>query len=308
MPNRQRQAEIHDADISRALRLGVPGIRRVLRDFKKRVRAKTKALDLNFSPEIRTTWELLSSQLRSAQVLAHARGTDRQRRTIRLRLSERRALAATDLYQAAVQASAKRADMGIEEIDRLVKQYDAPAVRLTTSASAKAELAMQEAMARTVAAGVHVREGAELLQITSRAVASLGMDPASPWLAETLFRTQMAMAYEAGRWTVNQSPPIDEIIWGYEYVAIPDDRVRPEHLALHGTRYAKDDPQLRIIWPPNGFNCRCSMIEIFTLDDARLQQPKPPPATILVDGEPVPVIPDPGFAFHPADIAQGVAG
>ncbi|KKM83489.1 hypothetical protein LCGC14_1308830, partial [marine sediment metagenome] len=39
MPNRQRQAEIHDADISRALRLGVPGIRRVLRDFKKRVRA-----------------------------------------------------------------------------------------------------------------------------------------------------------------------------------------------------------------------------------------------------------------------------
>lgn len=307
MADRLRQADIHDADIGQAYRRGLPGVRRLLLDFKRAIRAKTRRLDLDFGPEIREAWELLSAQLRSAQVLAHARGTDRQRRTIRQRLSERRAMAAKDLYEEATQFAAKRAEMTIEELERLAKQYDAEAVRITAAASAKAEKAMQEAVARSIAAGVHVREGRELIQITSRAVAALGMDPASPWLAETIFRTQMALAYGAGRWAVNQSPPIDEIIWGYEYVAIPDDRVRPEHLALHGSRYPKNDPQLRSVWPPNGFNCRCEMLEIFVMDDARLQQPKPPPETIMVGDEVVPVVPDPGFAFHPADIAQGVA-
>ncbi|KKN77716.1 hypothetical protein LCGC14_0356900 [marine sediment metagenome] len=81
--------------------------------------------------------------------------------------------------------------------------------------------------------------------------------------AETLVRTQTQLAYNAGRWQADQDPVIQEILWGYEYVAITDDRVRPEHEAFDGTILPKEDPFWKTNWPPNGWNCRCTTIPLF---------------------------------------------
>ncbi len=43
-------------------------------------------------------------------------------------------------------------------------------------------------------------------------------------------------------------------IW-YEYVTQADDRVRPSHAALHGTRWRADDPEAPT--PPLDYGCRC---------------------------------------------------
>lgn len=44
---------------------------------------------------------------------------------------------------------------------------------------------------------------------------------------------------------------------GHNPEGAPDDRVRPEHAALHGTVWRLDDPSAPI--PPLNYGCRCSM-------------------------------------------------
>jgi len=46
-----------------------------------------------------------------------------------------------------------------------------------------------------------------------------------------------------------------------EYQTAGDDRVRVSHKALDGRIYQVDDPALDTIYPPNGWGCRCEMIQ-----------------------------------------------
>lgn len=70
----------------------------------------------------------------------------------------------------------------------------------------------------------------------------------------------------------------DEIV--YVYLTEADERVRPEHAALHGTVWDPDDPELPI--PPLGPNCRCRLEaraktkEIAAATGIRQVEAKPP--------------------------------
>jgi SPP1 gp7 family putative phage head morphogenesis protein len=77
----------------------------------------------------------------------------------------------------------------------------------------------------------------------------------TPWHLETVFRTNQASVYEAGKWDQFQS---DDYVTGMEYVAVMDNRTRVEHAALDGEIFKKDDPIWGSIYPPNEYNCRCS--------------------------------------------------
>lgn len=79
---------------------------------------------------------------------------------------------------------------------------------------------------------------------------------------ETLYRTEAAVAYQAGRWQEDQE---DSDVWGYRYVTMHDDRVRPEHAALDGTVLPKDTDFWRRYWPPNGWNCRCQIETLYNV-------------------------------------------
>lgn len=81
---------------------------------------------------------------------------------------------------------------------------------------------------------------------------------------KTVYRTQQAVAFSAGQWVADQDPDISEILWGYKYVTVGDDFVRPNHVAMDGTTLPKDDPFWQDNWTPNGWNCRCDIIPIFT--------------------------------------------
>lgn len=45
----------------------------------------------------------------------------------------------------------------------------------------------------------------------------------------------------------------------WEYKTVGDDRVRADHAALNGVILKHDDPLWDEIYPPNGYNCRCSV-------------------------------------------------
>lgn len=79
---------------------------------------------------------------------------------------------------------------------------------------------------------------------------------------ETIYRTNVAAAYEAGRQQVIFNDREDDPFGYVMYSAIMDNRTRPTHKALHGKVMEKSDPAWSSISPPNGYNCRCTIVEL----------------------------------------------
>lgn len=163
---------------------------------------------------------------------------------------------------------ADRLKLTDNQLDAIRAKYGNVASNVTSQMSNHAERVAKKAVAEIVSEGMHVKQGTIHLR---KALHNAGVQPNSPWLLETLVRTQIHVAYGVGRWQAMKDPDVDEILWGYEYVAIDDDRVRPAHKALDGSKLPKDDPRWSEIWPPNGYNCRCEVIEIF--DEGQISEP-----------------------------------
>lgn len=77
----------------------------------------------------------------------------------------------------------------------------------------------------------------------------------TPRRLETIFRTNMQSAYMSGRYKGMVEAADSHPYW--QYVAILDSRTRPRHRALNGRVFRWDDPVWQVIYPPNGYNCRC---------------------------------------------------
>lgn len=74
---------------------------------------------------------------------------------------------------------------------------------------------------------------------------------------ETVFRTNIQMAYGVGRRRALEEVTDDLSLW--EYHAVMDDRTRPQHAALDGMVLPADHPFWDEHYPPWGFNCRCTV-------------------------------------------------
>jgi SPP1 gp7 family putative phage head morphogenesis protein len=129
---------------------------------------------------------------------------------------------------------------------------------------------------------------------------------------ETIFRTNMQTSYSAGDWeqitdTADDAPYL-------MYDAIDDNRTRPQHHAWDGTTLRWDDVWWQSHRPPNGWNCRCSTIQL-SADDLAAMGKSPdkvaPPIftrefTNKRSGEvtKVPIGIDPGFSYNIGQASQ----
>ncbi len=172
--------------------------------------------------------------------------------------------------------------LDIENIDLLQEQWDTNALRMLNDVAPQIETTLRTTMNAITREGLGTTQGTAVLR---DAFNSLGISPQKPAQIETIFRTQTAIAYNGGRWEEAQAPEIQEIIWGYEYATVDDNRVRPEHAAVDGTILPKDDTWWLTWWPPNGWNCRCQVLPVF--EQQRIVAP------------PTEVQPDTGFSFNP---------
>ena len=77
------------------------------------------------------------------------------------------------------------------------------------------------------------------------------------WRSRVIFQTNMRMAYAAGRW--QQIERVKKTRPYLRYVAVMDGRTRPLHRAWHNTVLPVDHPWWQTHFPPNGWNCRCSV-------------------------------------------------
>lgn len=172
-------------------------------------------------------------------------------------------------------------------LSKLQKQYDTLAFKVINSVSDDISNDISKTVEELIQQGAHV---AEAKQVLAYKFADHGIRATSKSQLETIFRTQTQIAYASGKYkTERQDPDIEEILWGYRYVTTGDDRVRPTHWALEGVTLPKDHVFWEHFYPPNGWNCRCQAIPLFT------------PALIIyppteING--IPISPDKGFNWH----------
>lgn len=81
---------------------------------------------------------------------------------------------------------------------------------------------------------------------------------------DTIFRTNMQMSYAAGDWEQITETAEDAPYLMYD--AVDDNRTRPLHKSWDGTVLRWDDPWWQTHRPPNGWNCRCSTVQLSDYD------------------------------------------
>jgi SPP1 gp7 family putative phage head morphogenesis protein len=116
-----------------------------------------------------------------------------------------------------------------------------------------------------------------------------GTDEFPPWRIATIFRTNLQSAYQAGRYKQMLEVAPRRPYWMYD--AVNDMRTRPSHAALDGKVYRFDHPFWDKFYPPNGFNCRCT---VRTLSEADMERRGLKESTQPPEG----VEPDPGWDYN----------
>jgi SPP1 gp7 family putative phage head morphogenesis protein len=134
---------------------------------------------------------------------------------------------------------------------------------------------------------------------------------------KTIFRTNMQSAYMAGKYREFMDQAKQRPYW--QYTAVIDLRTRDMHATMDGKVFRYDDPIWKVIWPPNDYNCRCSVRSYSQRDIDRrgltvsssagklsqVQIPQPDGSFITVtrysEGGPAGVVfnPAPGFDSNP---------
>ena len=129
------------------------------------------------------------------------------------------------------------------------------------------------------------------------------------WKVDSIFRTNIQSAYNAGKY---QSLMRNLDIFPYwMYSAIDDDRVRQTHHAMDNRVWPADHPIWASWFPPNGFMCRCTVIgltEEQVISRGLIVETDIPTGSLPIydtDGNVtgnVPMAPDEGFAVNPGQV------
>lgn len=283
---------------SRGIRRGGQLMDRLTIEVLRRVRAGVRdvsgAIDA-FRPD-------LIALAQGAGLAAHLTGVLRVRTQLKRELDsiEPKGLAIDAVFQTSVEFIKRRLKLTTDQVAALEKKYGDQAVRVVNTFSKNVNDKVSRAIGEVVAKNLPARAGVKLVQ---ESLGAAGITRANRATLEALVRTNVQTGYGAGRWQAAQDPDIQDLLWGWEYVTVGDDRVRPNHEIMDGARYPKDDPFWRKNWPPNGWNCRCSTVEILVGDaDARKKQAKQK----TIDGEVVKPEADEGFQFNPGELFNDV--
>lgn len=162
------------------------------------------------------------------------------------------------------------ADMYLEEHDKsftVAKMMDADLLS-----------DMRESLDRAMAEGKTFKQFADDIVPTLQAKGWWGkrtlIDPAtgaevkaqlgSPARLRTIFRSNMQSSLSVGHW--QQAKANQDVMPYLRYDAIEDEKTRDSHRAMDGIIKPVDSPWWDAYYPPNGYNCRCSVVPLSQAD------------------------------------------
>lgn len=170
---------------------------------------------------------------------------------------------------------------------RLRAKFDTEAFTMLKNIGDRADITIRNALVAGLNEGEHF-EG--LRNRVAGAMQAFGITPDNSYTIENVVRTQTAISFQAGKWNAeNKDPDILEILWGYRYTTIGDDRVRQSHELLDGITLPRTDSFWETHYPPNGYSCRCQAVAIFDPDTVE---------QLPIARAEIPA-PDQGFNFNP---------
>lgn len=143
--------------------------------------------------------------------------------------------------------------------DGLTAQYRRDAFTLAGASDLRLVKDLQEQLAEIAAKGGtpgDFRASAD--QLTT----AQGVEKLNAFTLDTAFNTAMQKAYSSGRLTQMREPHMIAAMPAWQYWTVGDLRVRPEHAVLDGFIARAIDPVWIKIYPPSGFNCRCSVVPL----------------------------------------------
>jgi SPP1 gp7 family putative phage head morphogenesis protein len=169
-------------------------------------------------------------------------------------------------YDGAIEFLTRRLALSQADLAKIQSDYNARALVVSEQASDALNQSLGETMLDLTRSGASVADGVQALRQT---FSTEGFVPGNNYQLENIFRTQTQVAYGAGRYNALQDPALQDIIWGYEFVAIMDDRTTLVCQQCNGLVREKSDPVWQTYWPPNHFQCRSAVIEVLDQGEAR---------------------------------------
>jgi len=107
---------------------------------------------------------------------------------------------------------------------------------------------------------------------------------------QLVYENNVGTAYEMGNYKELHDDLAVELFPYLQYLTADDERVRPNHQAMHNLVFRRDDPIWNIWWPLNGHRCRCTVVGLMKEEGEAIG---------ITDGATVLVMPDPGFESGP---------
>lgn len=242
---------------------------------------------------IRREFEEVHAVLVSSMTASHLAGIARASRTVPRAKLAKRIYFQSKAFLEAVKFLRQRVNLTPSQVRAIEAKYESQAVKVLSGVTRAVEQRVQRAITKAVEQGLTTRDGTALV---ADAFVKAGVTPRHASAIEAVFRTQAQIAYSAGRFRADQDPAVQQILWGYKYVSVGDDRVREAHALLDGMTLEKDDPRWDTLWPPNGWNCRCQVIPVFEERQVFM------PSARVIEGRLVEPLPDAGFSFNPGKV------
>lgn len=262
-------------------RIGARTVQAVLRAFRRDG-------EIAIFDAMRNEFNEVESLLADAMIESHLVGAIREVNESPASMSL--SIGQTKEFRNFIDRALDRLGMTDEDMSDLDRRYRIKARQVVQVAEDELEQSLQKAIQRTAAEGMTTRQATIALTNT---FIKAGITPDNSFMVENLFRTHTQLAYSAGQWQVDQNPVLQDILWGYKYVTVADDRVRPEHVGFHGVTLPKDHPFWDENFPPNGWSCRCVAISLYDTEE------EVEPDTVDVDGRMVRPEADGEFRFNP---------
>ena len=158
--------------------------------------------------------------------------------------------------------------------------------------------------------GIAIEEGQTLAEFRKDLAAvwdAVGISAQSPHYTALVYNQNLSTALHAGHFEATFDPALAGAFPFLEYNALLDN-TRPEHEAMHGRVYRREDSIWQVWYPPNGFNCHCSVL-LISVEEAQARGLIPetqPPTVPGPNGQNVFAQPDTGFQANPSEMFRSI--